>query len=382
MKPSKVAREQQVAVFGEAGSGKTVLLSSFYGTAQEQGLEKTSLFDVVADDTAQHIRLHQNYLGMKNSATVPMTNRFAATRYAFSIKRRPAAVGGPKKAKAVEDLRLVWHDYPGEWFEEEPATEEERRRRVETFRTLLGADVAFLVVDGQRLVDNRGEEERYLKALMANYRAHLTRLRDDLQPDGKRLVRFPRIWLFALTKADLLPEMDVLVFRDLVVEKAGAEIIALEAVLASFIEEPAALSLGDDFVILSSAKFEPGRIEVGMTIGLNLILPIAAILPFSRHLRWMKAMRRGGKVADELMGFAGPLLALLVPKAKLLGPIGLIAGFVLPHVVDPLAGLAKDKVQHAHDEAVARHDFLTAVLTGFQLDLGHATEQKVLWSRR
>ncbi|MFB8369867.1 ATP-binding cassette domain-containing protein [Pseudarthrobacter sp. NPDC055928] len=33
MEQNKVAREQQVAVFGKSGSGKTVLLSSFYGLA-------------------------------------------------------------------------------------------------------------------------------------------------------------------------------------------------------------------------------------------------------------------------------------------------------------------------------------------------------------
>jgi ABC-type dipeptide/oligopeptide/nickel transport system ATPase component len=31
----KRALEQQIAVFGESGSGKTVLLSSFYGAAQD-----------------------------------------------------------------------------------------------------------------------------------------------------------------------------------------------------------------------------------------------------------------------------------------------------------------------------------------------------------
>jgi ABC-type lipoprotein export system ATPase subunit len=46
-------REQQIAVFGESGSGKTVLLSSFYGPAQESSLDSESSFDLIADDTAQ-----------------------------------------------------------------------------------------------------------------------------------------------------------------------------------------------------------------------------------------------------------------------------------------------------------------------------------------
>ena len=60
MKPLKVAREQQIAVFGESGSGKTVLLSSFYGAAQEPAFVQNSLYKITADDAAQRIRLHQN----------------------------------------------------------------------------------------------------------------------------------------------------------------------------------------------------------------------------------------------------------------------------------------------------------------------------------
>ncbi|MFD0521103.1 hypothetical protein [Paractinoplanes durhamensis] len=58
-------------MFGESGSGKTVLLSSFYGATQEPQYLQNNLFDVVADDIGQHTRLHQNYLGMKNSSRRP-----------------------------------------------------------------------------------------------------------------------------------------------------------------------------------------------------------------------------------------------------------------------------------------------------------------------
>lgn len=45
-------REQHVAVFGESGSGKTVLVSSFFGPTQE-GSYSNDLWDLVADDTGQ-----------------------------------------------------------------------------------------------------------------------------------------------------------------------------------------------------------------------------------------------------------------------------------------------------------------------------------------
>lgn len=56
---------------------------------------------------------------------------------------------------------------------------------------------------------------KYLKSLFSNFGAGLLRLRNELLQDGKLLVTFPRIWVLALSKADLLPDLDVYGFRDL-----------------------------------------------------------------------------------------------------------------------------------------------------------------------
>ena len=127
---------------------------------------------------------------------------------------------------------------------------------------MLGSDVALLLVDGQRLLDNSGEEERYLKSLLANVKNALLSLKDDLLEDGQPLVEFPRIWIMALSKADLLPEMNVFNFRDLVIEKAREDLEELRNVLEGLVEVSEALSVGEDFMLLSSAKFEVDKIEV------------------------------------------------------------------------------------------------------------------------
>ena len=49
------------------------------------------------------------------------------------------------------------------------------------------------------MLDNAGEEERYLKSLLGNVRNGLLALKDDLLEDGKPLVKFPRIWMLALS---------------------------------------------------------------------------------------------------------------------------------------------------------------------------------------
>jgi GTPase SAR1 family protein len=80
-------REQHIAVFGESGSGKTVLASSFFGPTQERSYSN-DLWDLVADDTGQGNRLYQNFLGMRDHARAPSPTRFAATTYYFSVKLR------------------------------------------------------------------------------------------------------------------------------------------------------------------------------------------------------------------------------------------------------------------------------------------------------
>ena len=377
--------EQHIAVFGESGSGKTVLVSSFYGATQEPEFLKSSLFDVTADDTGQGHRLHANYLGMKDSRAAPSSTRFSSTSYAFSVKLRDkrAEANSPKPFDA---LRLVWHDYPGEWFEEDVSEPEVAQRRVATFKSLLGSDVAFLLVDGQRLLDNAGEEERYLKSLLGSFRTGLLRLEDQLLEDGKPLVRFPRIWILALSKADLLPELDVFGFRDLVISKASDDLDELRKVLEGLVDSPDALAVGEDFVRLSSAKFEPNRIEVTERIGLDLVLPLAAMLPFERHIKWAEQKQIPAKVAEELLDGAGALAAALIGKTKFAGLKGRLVALVgrdgVNAAMSAAAKLGGDQLRKMNSEARAKQDYMAAVLTRFGLDLDDGEEKRVLLRSR
>lgn len=371
------ALEQHIAVFGESGSGKTVLVSSFYGATQEPQYLKKSLFNVVADDIGQGNRLHRNYLGMRDSARLPEPTRFTATSYSFSVKLKNGSDPRTVKNRPFDALRLVWHDYPGEWFEQD-VTGSEAERRIDTFRSLLSSDVALLLVDGQRLADNAGEEERYLKSLLANFRNGLLSLKEGLLEEGKPLVEFPRIWVMALSKSDLLPDLDVYKFRDLLIGKAGEDIGELRNVLAGLVEASDALSVGEDFLLLSSAKFEAGRIEVTERVGLNMVLPLAAMLPFERHARWAQRKQIPGKVAASLLRGVGPLADVLTGrKSKLPGPLGHILRIIGPglKVATEMAG---DKLKEINADALAKHDYLKATLTRFQMDLDKGEEEQIL----
>lgn len=389
-KQSRV-REQHIAVFGESGSGKTVLLSSFFGPTQE-GSYSNDLWDLVADDTGQGNRLYQNYLGMRDHSTAPESTHFASTTYSFSIKLKGKYSAKAKK-QPFDALRLAWHDYPGEWFEEEPSSAEEARRRVTAFRTLLRSDVAVVLVDGQKLLDYEGEEERYLKSLFTNIRQGVLRLKDDLLAGEERLVEFPRIWIVALSKADLFPGWDVYSFRDLVIAKAAEPIDQLHRILKDLVETPAALSVGDDFMLLSSAEFqlssddrEPVEIDVTRRVGVDLILPIASILPLERRVLWSQQMKIPRRVLDTLADGAEALAALLVggqligidkivAKLPKVGP--LVSKAAVPALI-AAAKMSEAKLRQINAQAREEHDYLTATITQLKLDLDQGVSDKLL----
>jgi hypothetical protein len=286
-------RRQHIAVFGESGSGKTVLLSSFYGATQEPSFLEESLYRVRADDQSDARFLRQNYLGLKK-AKVPETTRLAARQFSFTITLREQGPGDATRAKTrpFDALQLIWHDYPGEWFEEEPTDENDKARRVSAFRKLLESDVAVVLVDGQKLLENKDQEEKYLRSMLWGLSDGLERLKDDILTDGK-LRQFPRIWIIALAKADLHPNLGAREFCDLVTEKNAGDVTKLHETLKEFVDRPEALSVGEDFMLLSSAKFElssagpePVKIDVDKRLGVDLVLPIASLLPLERLAQW------------------------------------------------------------------------------------------------
>lgn len=387
--PKKVL-EQHIAVFGESGSGKSVLISSFYGLMREERTQARTRLDVVADEAGQGDQLLQNYLGMSREGRVPPTNRFSAIPYSFTarLKHQPN-----KKPGNYDGIRLVWHDYPGEWFHESPGGPEEARRRAETFESLLASDVAIVLVDGEELARNVGNEASYLKLLFTNIRNGLLPVVEGLTEAGKPLARFPRIWMFALSKADVLPDVTVGDFRDLVVLHAAHEVDQLRKMLQNVLLGTEALSVGEDFVLLSSAKFSAGSIDVSQKVGVDLVMPIASILPLERFVRWAEDRNLRGKVAAELLGHASAVagvIAVLVGwigrAAKLPGPVGAVAALVSAVIskdmIDKAVKLVGDRLREANADAQAKGDYLRAALTQFAIDLETAEERDVLLRSR
>lgn len=379
--------EQHIAVFGESGSGKTVLLSSFYGRGEEAGFAEKNLFHLSADSPTQADKLLQNYFRMRKSASLPDPTQFEATPYAFTMRMTNRQAQGARRSAPFDTLKLVWHDYPGEWLRSDPVRSEEASRRADTFRALLRSDVAILLVDGEKLLQNAGQEEAYLRTLLINYRARIEALKEDILDDGKPLVQFPRIWIIALSKSDLLPEIDVVEFRELVIEKATESLGRLRDLIAGMVVAPEALSVGEDFLLLSSATFTAEKIDLTQRVGVDLILPVSAVFPIERHLQWARAKQLPQKVAENLLDGAGAVaevldsalsLAIAKAPAKVKPLLHLLKIGVQKDVIDLFTEMGREKLEEVKQVALAKHEYLAAVITRFRIELDDGERERVL----
>lgn len=379
----KVEVSQELAVFGESGSGKTVLASSFYGRATDPDVNFAEEYAVTCTDASVRTVLHSNYLGMREDARAPRRDTFKAVKYPFRITLTAPDIVPVKERKKID---LVWHDYPGEWFGKSTSGETEERRRIETFRSLLQSDVALLLVDGDRLRSYAGEEERYLKHLVTNFRTSIQDLEEEILADAKKLVNFPRIWVFALTKADLLPDLTASAFRDLLVRKVPAEINELRSALGTFVQGNA-VSLGEDFLILSSAEFTPGEVDTTKSVGLDVLVPLATLLPIERFAKWHELQILPIAKAAAA-GNAFTTLAEIAPglMQKAVSIVGRWAPVKIPRVAE--AALAAEAVNLASHgvgqlkkleaEALEKKSYTRAAFIGMQKTLAEAEERGIL----
>lgn len=386
---------QHLAVFGESGSGKTVLLSSFYGHMTEPSTIASSAYRITAKDASQHDSLRQVYLRMRDLNRTPPANRFKKNSFEFEVSVNQPIDPKAKKAPTPKQVSLVWHDYPGEWWEETPGTPEEKQRQKDTVATLMGSDVALLLIDASRLTTDPDTQARYLKSVLGNYRESIRRMRTDLVPDGKLLVDFPRIWVLTLSKADLLPDLTASQFADLVTLHAADEVNQLRLDIGQLVKG-GAVALGEDFLRLSSAQFSPDRIDTDTTIGVDTIVPLTLLLPISHFARWEERKILPARKAHQTLvkfteltskhklgpkalagkAIANPLLRKF-PGMKHIDSIAKLAAFL-----SAAALLGSDQLKRLEENAKAKHEYLQAALLNFEATLAQAEEQGVLVRRR
>ncbi len=342
--------EQHIALFGESGSGKTTLLTVFYGYQQEIKFQKNAGYRLLADDLTQGQNLLSSFYKITAQPIAP--TRLTSRKYSFSI--RPDGV--------AEDVgRMVWHDYPGEWWTE-TKTAEEQKDKENTFLSLISSDIALFLVDGAKLM-NQGD--KYLKYLFCNFRDEISRLKKYPALKEKfPLTHFPRIWLICLSKSDILPDVTVEDFKKRVIEVANEELQAVREEIREIIEEPELFNLGDDYLLLSAAEYDEKNESIKnieKRKGIDLIAPIVFTVPVKRSVMWAK--RKTATIATTAVAVE-IIRKFSTGWLKWVPLVGYYFGL--------LDQMAKDKVVDltvAKDEAIKKGCFIDAILIAFEQKL-------------
>lgn len=282
---------RKVAVFGESGSGKTMLLTTFYGHQQAVKFQEANGYGLIAKDADQGTSLLGAYYRLE-SDLVPPGNRFSYTSYDFCFR--------VKQVQQPAGL-LTWYDYPGGWWNGN-AGGDEGQRKGELISHLVKSDVALFLVDGQKY---RSKGGNYLLYLFAQFRSELARQRQVLLSSGRRkLGRYPSIWVVCLSKADLFHGYTAETFRKEVLKYADAELRGLREELKSMVKNPDLVSIGEEYLLLSSAEFDPDSQHVKdptKTIGIDLIAPISLLAPAHHARRLLQTRRRRASVLKRLL---------------------------------------------------------------------------------
>ena len=145
-------------------------------------------------------------------------------------------------------------------------------------------------------------------------------------------------------------------------------------------------------MLLSSAKFTvaddhpgPVTIDVRRQVGLDLILPIASLLPLERLVQWQQQMQIPRKVLDSVADgaemlagiLAGASLARLDKVLTKLPNVGPLAGKAAYAALIASAKIAGDQLRKINAQARDSQDYLTATVTQFRLDLDQGIADKL-----
>ena len=297
--PTSSVPELRFAVFGENGCGKTTLLTSYYGAQKIGAWETEHGYSLLAEDAARGKQLLDGFHGLEQGRFPNSTRIFTETAFQFIL---------PGLIDPV--LRVLWFDYPGEWWVQEPDHADEAARRTEAIGRLLTCQVGFLVFDGGRF---QQESTPYAARVIGQFRDNVRRHRQLLERTGKTFEGYPRNWVFVLSKADLLPDQySAADFEASLSAEAQDELDDLRR------EFEGSEGIGTRFLLLSSVKATADRrvVDPRSSLGLNLVAPLA----FEAALRQIKgvppafvqALELAAKALEHLPEVLA-LVALLLP---------------------------------------------------------------------
>lgn len=255
--------ELNIAFFGARGAGKTCLVSSFYGYQQSADFMQSKGYGLCAGTCEVDTALTQHFKGISDGRWPLSSSSFKAYAFDFVVT---------ELSHLPPVARVNWLDYPGDWWHQtlDPSTS---RQEAEEFARVLKCDVAFLLVDGARYAQ---EGARYLQALIPLMKRQFERHRQIMVQHDLPVDSYPRRWILALAKADLMaPDYGAREFHDEIERHARAErdqlARAIHQLQGMKNDRPEVLF---DYMVLSALP-RPQRAGRSVPFGMELITPVA-----------------------------------------------------------------------------------------------------------
>jgi hypothetical protein len=264
---------------------------------------------------------------------------------------------------------IVWHDYPGGWWTESQEKDVDKARKLEAFRSLMQSDVAFLLCDAQKIKD---EGDKYLRRLFKNFRMELERQKNQIKSEDNSSNLFPRTWVICLSKADLIPDETVYTFRNRVIKSVNDELNELRQVIKELLKGDGYQSLGEAFLLLSSAEFDltTGKVKnTAHSIGLDLLPPIAIFLPIQNRLDQERKKANGQAAIHKVIETSRSSTVGLLKYLPFVGNI-----FML---LDDSVKFSIEKLKELENKSREQGDSVAVIIAVFAAKLGNNSTKNI-----
>lgn len=262
MKPP--IQEIRFAVFGSKSAGKTTMLAAYYGSQQSNSFFEEHGYYLSADKSEDGNTLLSHFHRLEDGVFPPSSSNVHEYEFSFYV--------GDLKEPS---FKIKWLDYPGGWWEREPSDSGEKAARDEAILSLLDCHACIFLLDGEKYVK---EGQSYVKKALDQFRNEGKKLRRAAEKDPAK-DGWPRTWIIAISKADLLPEsVTAEAISNEIIKGANDSINGLAKVLEDHY-------FGNRVLLISSVRAKKSKIlNANVHIGLPMLAP-AVLLGSLEELR-------------------------------------------------------------------------------------------------
>jgi hypothetical protein len=117
------------------------------------------------------------------------------------------------------------------------------------------------------------------------------------------------------------------------------------------------------------------EIDVTKRVGVDLILPVASLLPLERRVQWEEKMKIPRQVLDTLADNADAIAVVLIGGKPVvdklvskLPKVGLLVRAAYPALI-AAAKMSGEEIRKMNEQTRENRDYLTATLTQFRMEL-------------